>query len=270
MKHTMRAWALLLCALLIFGLFGCKGTEAPEETTAGDDGSTAVTTAAENDTTAGNAATDTPGTRPTEPTVTKPTSEVTYTGVRLYQIGSTVWVQAIAEFENTGDETMYVFGATFTLRDDSGAEVAVKNDTTAHPRIVRSGEKSYLYLETPLAGVDVNAQLTLVPGIDAIATEIEKATLTAEDVTLGTNALGDLTVTGVVRNTSSESCSEVYISAVLFDSDDAPIGVISSGYAATLPVGESLTIDSSAFALPDDITPDSVARYEICVCAEVR
>ena len=255
---NMTAWILLV--ILIIGLFaGCSKEDSDAESNEPETTTAVQTTAAEE-------------TTKIEPGQTRPIVdpdapleyEISYTNVYLYEVSSgAVWMQAIAEITNTGEAVLSLETATFHVKNDAGDTIASKGNIHAYPTMLNAGEKGYFYIETPIEGADVNSKMTLDPQVEISKTSLIRHTFEAVDTKLSTNALGDLTVTGKIENTTDKSFNTVYIAAVLYDKDNLPIGVIPSSLSYSLLAGETAELECSAFALPDTIDKESVASFTI-------
>ncbi len=258
------AW-ILLVALMTGLLAGCSKEEKKPDTE-----STGPETTQDVQTTVPEVTTD------FEPGQTRPVAdpnaplgyEISYTNVHLYEVGSgSVWMQAIAEITNTGEANLSLNTAAFSLKNSAGDTVVSKDSVLSHPKVLSAGEKGYFYVETPVDGVDVNAQLTLDPQIDVSKTTMIKHTFEATETKLSTNALGDLTVTGKIENTTDQSYDSIYTATILYDENKLPIGLIPSGLCYSLLLGETVELADSAFALPDVIDEDAVASFTVLAYA---
>lgn len=267
MKHIKKTTIyLLLFSLLVLFLTGCKNEKAPEAESTAPDSTTVETTGEEEETTADAETTEEPSgiqTRPSTSPNASPDYETGYTGVSLYEIGSTVWMQGIAAVTNTGEATLSLDGATFHLQNAAGETVASKGSVQAFPKLLAPGETGYFYMETTLSDVTADAQLSLQPEVTVSKSNMVKHALTVADAKLSTNALGDLVVNGTLENSTDQSFDNVYTATVLFNEEGNPIGIIASGATYSLVAGGKASLQDSAFALPDNITEDSVADFTV-------
>ncbi len=268
MKSIRKAAAWLALAALVVGMFsGCSKEKDPAaDSTANDTSDTQQITTTEADITT-EAQSKEPGavqTRPVNDPTASPLYEISYTNVRLYEMGSdSVWMQAIAEISNTGESTLSLDNAAFNLQNAAGETVASKSNILAYPRMIAPGEKGYFYVETSLPDVAADATLTLDPQVEISKTGAVKQNFTVTDTKISTNNLGDLTVTGTMENKTEKSFDSVYTVTVLLDDQNAPIGVISSSAPYSLTAGATAKLQDSAFALPDDITKDTVDSFVV-------
>ncbi len=261
MKRIRNTTAWFLLIVLIIGLLaGCSKEKISDAESDESETTTAVQTTAVEETTK------------VEPGQTRPIAdpdapleyEISYTNVYLYEVGSgAAWMQAIAEITNTGEAVLSLDTATFHVKNDTGETIASKGNVHSYPTMLNAGEKGYFYIETPIEGADVNSKMTLDPQVEISKTSLTKHTFEAVDTKLSTNALGDLTVTGKIENTTDKSFKTVYIATVLYDKDNLPIGVIPSSLSYSLLAGETAELECSAFALPDTIGKEAVASFTI-------
>lgn len=261
MKKIRNTTAWILLIVLIIGLFaGCSKEGNPDAESGEPETTTAAQTTAVEETTKVEPGQTRPITDPDAPLE----YEISYTNVYLYEVGSgSVWIQAIAEITNTGEAALSLDTATFHVKNDAGETIASKGNIHSYPTVLTAGEKGYFYIETPIEGTDVNAQMTLDPQVEISKTSLIRHTFEASDTKLSTNALGDLTVTGKIENTTDKSFKTVYIAAVLYDKNNLPIGVIPSSLSYSLLAGETAELECSAFALPDTIDKEAVASFTI-------
>ncbi len=268
MKSIQKAAAWLVLAALIVGIFsGCSKEKDPSaDSTADETSDTQQITTTEADI-ATEVQPNEPGavqTRPVNDPSASPLYEISYTNVRLYEMGSSsVWMQAIAEISNTGEATLSLDNAAFNLQNATGETVASKSNVLAYPRMIAPGEKGYFYVETSLPDVTADTALTLNPQVEISKTGAVKQNFTVTDTKISANNLGDLTVTGTMENKTEKSFDSVYTVTVLFDDKNAPIGVIPSSAPYSLTAGATAKLQDSAFALPDDITKDTVDSFAV-------
>ena len=267
MKSIRKAAAWLALAVLIVGIFSsCSKEKDPAaDSTANDTSDTQQITTTEEDITT-EAQSKEPGatqTRPVNDPTASPLYDIGYTNVRLYEMGGSVWMQAIAEISNTGEATLSLDNATFNLQNATGETVASKSNILAYPRMIAPGEKGYFYVETSLLDVAADTALTLDPQVEISETGAVKQNFTVTDTKISANNLGDLTVTGTMENKTEKSFDSVYTVTVLLDDQNTPIGVIPSSAPYSLTAGTTAKLQDSAFALPDDITKDTVDSFVV-------
>ncbi len=266
MNSIRKALAWILCIALMTGLFaGCS-----KEENKSDAESTKSETTEDVQTTAAEVTTESEAgqTRPIVDSNAELGYEISYANICLYEVGSgTVWMQAIAEITNTGEATLSLDTATFVVKNSTEETIGSKSGILSYPRVLSAGEKGYFYIETPIDGVEVSAQVTLDPQVEISKTSVVKYNFEATDTKLSTNALGDLTVTGKIENTTDKTFETVYTATILYDENDLPIGLIPSGASYSLLSGETAEFADSAFALPDTIDEDAVASFTVLAYA---
>lgn len=255
----MKKWKLaLLAAMLCFGLTACYGnanetgsfTNSPPQT-------------------------QNPPATPSQGEESTPTStpdamqkavdyEITYSSAKTYtnSIGTT-WVQAIFEVTNTGTGPLYLSAGSYDLEDESGALVASKTMVSVYPDVIDPGEKAYYYEESTLDDVEGGIELTILPRADAKEAKIDNIRFSVSDFSLSEDSFSRIKMMGRVENNSDEVQNMIYIAAILFDSDNKPIGQIFTILSEELAVGDKIGFEGSAFSLPKDVTMDAVARYEV-------
>lgn len=170
-----------------------------------------------------------------------------------------IWAQTIIAVTNLCDYPLFLSNATSAvLQDADGAEVAVIKNISAYPQVIATGETGYYYEETQL-DLGETAELSLFPDIiarEATQEEVLLATpLTVTDDTLSESVYGGLRLTGRVAGCDGLTC----ISAVLFDKDAAPVGLL---FTLTSINGES-DFELNSFMLPEDLTAAGIADYRI-------
>lgn len=189
--------------------------------------------------------------------------EITYTNCRMYQdsIGS-IWGQTIVEITNTGDHPLYLGSASYDLEDASGSLVAAQSYVSVFPDVLNPGEKGYLYEETILDQADLDAEYTVIPHltiepakIDCIRYDVSELSLVEEEY-LGPKVMGR------VENSTEEDGTMVYVTAILYNAENTPSGIIFT-ILDSIPAGEKIGFEATAYSLPDDVTADQVASYTV-------
>lgn len=188
--------------------------------------------------------------------------EITYSSAHAYtsSIG-TVWVQAIAEIENTGSADLYLSTGAYDIEDADGGLIKSSTMVSTFPSVISPGEKGYLYEETTL-DEPVDGELTLLPRLSAGKAKINNIRFSLSDLTLSSDSFGELQARGRVENTSTEPSSMTYIVLVLKNAENQPLGLIFTILMEELAPGDKIGFEMSAFALPDTVTEETVASYE--------
>ncbi len=174
----------------------------------------------------------------------------------------TVWVQVIVEIENTGSSDLYLSSGSYDLEDASGGLIASRTAVSTFPDVIKPGEKAYMYEETTLDSA-VDGEITVVPRVDASKAKVGCIRFDVTDFSISTDSYGKLKGMGRVENTSEEASSMTYIVVILKGADGNPIGQMFTILTDELKAGDKIGFEMSAFSLPDDVTMDSVADYEV-------
>jgi hypothetical protein len=190
--------------------------------------------------------------------------ETTYSNARTYKnsIG-TVWVQSIFVVTNTGATPLYLSSGAYDLEDESGTLVKSRSLVSVCPNVINPGEKAYYYEETTIDISDA-IDVTILPRADVKVAKVDCIRYPITDVSLSEGSFGSgIKVLGRIENNTDTDESLVNIAIILFDSNDVPIGVIHTFLTEYLDAGAKIGFEASSFSFPDDITVDSVARYEV-------
>jgi hypothetical protein len=128
--------------------------------------------------------------------------------------------------------------------------------------VINPGEKAYYYEETTL-DISEAIDVTILPRAAVRIARVDCIRYPITDIALSEGSFGSgIKVMGRIENNTETDESMVYIAVVIFDSNDVPIGVISTIMSEYLDAGAKIGFETSSFSLPDDVTVDSVARYE--------
>jgi len=190
--------------------------------------------------------------------------EIVYTNARTWvnSIG-TVWVQSIFEVKNTGSVPLFLGTGAYDLERTDGTLVASRSMVSVFPNVIFPGESAFYYEETML-DVEPGIDLVILPRPDVREARVEGTRLTITDFSLSEGLHGrGIRMMGRVENTTDEAQSFVYVAAALFDDTDSPIGLIFTILMENLEPGDRIGFEQGSLSLPDDITLDSVARYEV-------
>lgn len=250
MKKKLLAIMLAVVMLLTLAACGDSGSEEPSK----------PSTPSEPDT-----STQTPEPEPSpEPEQKKEDAyEITYTNVKTYtnSIG-TAYAQVIVEIENTGTTDLYMSSGSYDIEDADGNLVASSSLVSTYPDVISPGEKAYMYEENMLDEA-IDGELTVLARPDAEKSKVEKIRYSVSDVAISTDKYGDVKAIGRVENTSEEDGSMVYIVFILKDSSGNPIGQIFTILMEDLAAGDKIGFEASAMSLPDDVTEESIASYDV-------
>lgn len=170
-----------------------------------------------------------------------------------------IWAQSIIAVTNVSNAPLFLNNSSSAvLQDANGTEVTVIKNISAYPQVIEPGEIGYYYEETQL-DLGETTDLTLLPDIQVHeATEDElllSAPLTVTNGALSESVYGGLRLTGHVEGCNGLTC----ISAVLFDENDTPLGLL---FNLTSIDGES-DFELNSFMLPEELTAGQVASYRV-------
>lgn len=189
--------------------------------------------------------------------------EITYSNARSYTDGiGTTWVQVIVEIENTGTSDLYLSSGSYDLEDGSGNLIKSSTMVSTFPDVISPGEKAYMYEETTLDNA-VEGSLVVLPRLSVEKATVENIRFTVTDVEISTDQYGQLKAMGRVENTSGEESSMTYIVVILKDSGGTPIGQMFTILTDTLAAGDKIGFETTEMALPDDVTAEQVASFEV-------
>ncbi len=244
-----RTLALLLASALVLSLTACGDSGSGGESKKPDAPSEAVNASV-------------------EPEATKEQKddaahEITYTNVRTYtdSIGTT-WAQVIVEIENIGTSDLYLSSGSYDLEDENGKLIASSTMVSTYPEVISPGEKAYMYEEDMLDN-PVEGKLTVVPRPSVDKAKVDNIRFNVTDVEISESQYGQLKAIGRVENTTQEDQSMVYIALILKDANGVPIGQIFTILTDDLPAGEKIGFEATAMSLPDDVTADVIANYDV-------
>jgi hypothetical protein len=130
------------------------------------------------------------------------------------------------------------------------------------PEVIAPGEKAYYYEETTQDSLTEAIDLVILPRAEAVAATIDLIRYEVTDVTItDTDYFGPKAV-GRVENTTDEAQTMVYITVILFDAADNPIGVLMTIRTDELAPGDKVGFEATSLSMPDSITAADVARFE--------
>ena len=248
-----RVLSVILCALLVASLAGCSfgKTASPEQ----------IISALQSSVQSSNESSG--GTESNAPQG-EAEYEITYNEARLFEnsIG-TVWLQGIVEVTNTGSCDLYLDDGKFDLEDESGSLLDTIDYIEVCPQVISPGEKAYYYTNSIMDSIKATDTIKIAPKVDAQESTVAKILLPSSDEKLKADDYSDLEMTGRIENTTSETLSFVSLGVVLFDKDDHPIAVLDSSITDDIKPGEKASFKAYQYGLPEDVTVDSVARFEV-------
>ena len=199
----------------------------------------------------------------TSATEVKASYEITYKNAIAYKKSSGyIMLQAIVVITNTGNTPLYISGSENYDLEDSNGKLIGSETMSVYPNIIRPGEKAYGYDETIL-DIEEVIDLFIIPRPEVYVSTSEYIRYEISDMELSSDRYSRVKLLGRVKNTTNETTELFYIVCVLFDSEDIPIGLISSAITEDIEPGEKIGFEVSGLTLPRFITIDVVARYEV-------
>lgn len=200
---------------------------------------------------------------PVEPPKDDTAYEITYQSVKPFvnSIG-TQYAQVIVEIENTGTSPLYLSSGTYDLETADGFLVTSNSMVSTYPQVIAPGEKGYMY-EEDMLDERVDGELTVKPRPDIEKATIEDIRYTVTDVEISPDKYNGLKVKGRVENQTEEDApGMVYVVFILKDAAGVPIGQVFT-IVDELPAGDKVGFEASGLSLPDDVTADTVASYDV-------
>ncbi len=170
----------------------------------------------------------------------------------------TPWAQAIFSITNTSDHNLYLSSSSLDLETESGALVATRNYIGAYPQIIAPGETGYYYEEFALDSV-TEGELNSNWHLSVESATVKQVKFPVTDIVLSEDNFGFIKAIGRVENPTGETQSLVFISIMLFDAENNPIGHMFT--FVELAPNDKKGFECSSFTLPDDISIDDVASY---------
>lgn len=172
------------------------------------------------------------------------------------------WVQLVSPITNTGGVNLYLSSAKIDIEDEAGHLVDSKDMISVYPQVLMPGETGYYYEETILEGAEA-ASFKALPHEDVEKASVECIRLGISDVEIKEDTYGGVAVTGRVENNTSEPQSSIYVVALLKGADGSLLGIVYDIMLDELKVGDKVGFSASGFSLPDEVTLESVASYEV-------
>lgn len=174
----------------------------------------------------------------------------------------TVWMQAIVQIENTGDVPLYLNCSSIDVEDADGKLVKTESLVSVYPTVLLPGETAVLSEETTLEE-EPSGELTVIPHWKNKKAKVDTIRYQVTEEEFKEEKYSGIKMIGRVENTSSEAESMVYIVANLFDENHHAIGQLFTILTNELQPGEKVGFELSALTMPDSVTLDSIASYEV-------
>lgn len=189
--------------------------------------------------------------------------EITHNNITVWKnsIGS-VWMQGIVAVKNTGDTDLYCHSGKFDIENADGTLAATEDLVSVYPSVVAPGEIAYYYCATKFENGDPEASYTIVPNLDIEKAKVDIIRYATSEFQLQENSYGYIDVLGRIENTHTETDGMPEVCVILFDKNDLPIGILFT-FGDEFSPGEKQGIDASGISLPDDVSLEDVARFEV-------
>lgn len=251
--------ALLLAAILT-GLCACAGMPV-EPTTESTAAAPSGTTEAETTATASTEPETTTAETTEEP---KAVLSQTYSAARLYhdEFG-TLWVQVIAEVQNSGRTPVALGDGTVRLYGNGEQELTVLDHVAPYPQTLKPGERAVYYEEK---AIDTQYEGDLTLRLDCSSEPVDEAArYTVSDTELRRSASGSgiRSLTGTVQNETSRPGELVCVAAVLYDAEKKPLGVLYYYLLEKLQPGASQSFTLEPYRLPDTVRYSDVESFAV-------
>lgn len=171
--------------------------------------------------------------------------------------------QAIIEIQNTSAGNLYLGTATFDIYDRSGNIVASESFISRDPSVIAPGEKGYYYSNGGYLDNVPMGDYVLRPTINVESTNLSATRLTVSGTSIKTTSFGkNIDVLGTITNNTAESEGLLWVVIVLFDNNNLPIGIYGTNIL-DVNAGSTVGFEAEGWHLPEYITINDVARYEV-------
>lgn len=190
--------------------------------------------------------------------------EVSYTNAIVFKDSiNTIWVHVVVQIENTGSDALYLSSSTIDLEDANEHLVKTLDLVSAYPQVLLPGETALLVDDTTLDEDPGAETLTVLPHVQAKKATIECIRFETSEEELFTDQYFGVKLKGRVKNTSEETQSMVYVIANLYDADHHGIGQLMDILTNDLTAGDKVGFELGALTMPDSITEESIASFEV-------
>ena len=188
--------------------------------------------------------------------------EVTYQYFNVYQnsLGNTEY-QGIIEIKNTSAGNLYLGNATFDIYDKNGTIVSSETFISSDPSVIAPGEKGYFFSNGGYLDNIPYGDYVMRPTINVEPTDLPATRYPVSGTSIKDGKFG-ITIVGTVTNNTSEDEGLLWLSFVLYDSNDHPIGLYGTNIL-DFNAGQTRGFEASGMMLPNYVTLDKVARYEV-------
>lgn len=187
---------------------------------------------------------------------------VTYQYFNTFEENRYTKYQGIIEIQNTSAGNLYLGSATFDIYDTTGNIIASKTLISSDPDVIAPGEKGYFfsnggYLEDIPVG-----NYILRPTIKVEPTNMEAKRYPVSGTSIKKSKYGGISIVGTVTNDTTEDKGLLWITFVMFDENDHPIGVCGTNIL-DFNAGITKGFEGNGMMLPDYVTLEKIKRYEV-------
>ncbi len=173
----------------------------------------------------------------------------------------TKYIQVIVPVTNTGTKNLYLNNGTIDLEDSDGHLVDTLNMVSAYPQILAPGETGY-YIEETFDGTD-GADVTALLHEKIKEATVQNIRYEVSDVSVKNGQFTGIEITGRVENTTNEDGKLVYVVAILYNSNNEPIGHAFTIMTDDLVAGDKVGFSMSTMVSPSQIKASDVDHYDI-------
>lgn len=252
MKHLIVV--LLLITLL---LSACGQSTAPDHTEA-------PSTSFDETAAPSTVPVTTPSTeKPVETEVAAPSSKVTYSMGEIYHndLGAS-WIRGLVQICNDGNVPLVMKPSALTFTDPNGNIVCTMENVSFYPQTILPGEFGYYYEETPLDSA-YEGELSVECTSNSVPTSNDIIRYDVAHTGIFDAPYGGLQLVGQITNQSEQTGKMICLCAILFDSEGLPIGILQQIMTDPLEAEQSIPFVLESFMLPEGITAEQVANYQV-------
>lgn len=170
------------------------------------------------------------------------------------------YAQVVFEITNTSNYDLYLGSADVELETENGSLFAVQNYINAYPQIISPGENAY-YFESIMLDSAPEGILYDVWNIKHAQSKVPKIQFPVTDVKISSDSFGYIKAIGRVENTSNVDQSLVYVSVMLFDENNVPIGHTFT--FVDVAANDTKGFECMFLNTSNDININSVASYTV-------
>lgn len=192
--------------------------------------------------------------------------DITHQGVSFFtdSIG-TIWSQAIVEITNTSSSDLFLNYSSYELRSADGTIIHTTSGFfVPYPQIIEPGENAYFCETVSMDSGTPTEDITITPHISAAPSENDIIRLEVTNTEIyDKNDFGSIDLHGEVINTTDQVQDMVTIAAILFDTENKPIGHLYTTLPNAIQPGETMGFELEPYGLPDDISTADIADYKV-------